>query len=80
MPGLKLGKDLSIALQPPFETYGSYRDGHVNAAGSKVTKSSQAQATSADLKLVISVLLAFVVGVMVSPRIDTFLDGLRALS
>lgn len=80
MPGLKLGTDLSIALQPPFETYGSYRDGQVKAAGSKITKSSQAQAMSVDLKLVISLLLAFVLGVVVSPRIHTFLDGLHALS
>lgn len=79
MPGLKLGTDLSIALQPPFETYGSYKDGKVAPSGQTRTQSAKRDSRGVDLSIVLALLIAFVSGLVLAPRVQAALAAIRTL-
>lgn len=79
MPGLRLGSDLSIALKPPFETYGSYRDGKVVSPGTLGQSSSVLQRqASTDIRVLLGLAFAFAAGVIFSPHMHSILHTVRA--
>lgn len=80
MPGLKLGKDLSIALKPPFETYGSYKAGKVEGLRSGQAIVAKRPQRGLDMGMLLALVIAFVAGIALAPRIQSGVATVRSWS